>query len=88
MLQVAWNYGANFGGKTGNNSNWTGGADTIGMGAATVSSKHTICPRENISSTWCAFYQLSAAVLCGGVPAVLSGALMQFCFGVVRWYKM
>lgn len=37
VLQVAWNYGANFGGKTGNNPNWTGGADTVGYGAANVS---------------------------------------------------
>lgn len=31
-VQIAWNYGANFGGKTGNNSNWTGGADSLTAG--------------------------------------------------------
>mmetsp|Transcript_103282 Transcript_103282/g.166496 ORF Transcript_103282/g.166496 Transcript_103282/m.166496 type:complete len:138 (+) Transcript_103282:38-451(+) len=30
---VAWNYGANFGGKTGNNAYWTSGADSITAGS-------------------------------------------------------
>jgi len=33
VVQVAWNYGANFGGKTGNNAYWTSGADSITAGS-------------------------------------------------------
>jgi hypothetical protein len=37
VVQVAWNYGANFGGKTGNNAYWTSGADSITAGSVSCS---------------------------------------------------